>query len=381
MIKFLLIVSIVLLAGCANLQTIDRTTSFSSSTEKKGTLRAIHLDAQQRLILTNQINRICAEPSPDALAAYASSLGFGLSAPTQGSASLAQSLQNSSGSIGLRTQSITLMRDTLYRMCEAWMNEAIGPVQVATFLGRSLDLTAVILAVEQLTGAVAAKQIVLTGASGAGGSAAILSNQELLDAAREDEQGKAKLLEESQTALQNNKEAVAIKTTEVSEARTAYNDAIAPGSSVPSSRQSELKTDLNKKESELASLNTQQETLESETSIRSRLLEESQKNRKTIEDIKNSAVANAISNTNTSGQFGAPIQIKQLSAEATREISTAVKEMVTRVLDKKYTEAACVALLSNDSEKLYGKLDEVMNLCVKLITKNLELEANRTSRY
>lgn len=71
------------------------------------------------------------------------------------------------------------MRDALYRMCEAYANGAISEAQVITPLNRSQDLTAVILAVEQLTDAVAASQAVLTGSSGASGFATALDNSKL----------------------------------------------------------------------------------------------------------------------------------------------------------------------------------------------------------
>ncbi len=87
--KILVILSMGL-SGCANFQTVSRQTTLPGGS---GGL-AIHLDAQQRLVVVNALGRYCTEPSPDALAAYASSLGLGVSAPTQGAASLAQALQS-----------------------------------------------------------------------------------------------------------------------------------------------------------------------------------------------------------------------------------------------------------------------------------------------
>ena len=111
------------LVGCATLQTVGRTTDIKDGI-------AIHLDAQQRLVLA-RADKYCAEPSPDALSAYVGSLGLGVSSPGQGAASLVKSLQSATGSIGLRTQSITLMRDALYRMCEASNNGHLNELEVA----------------------------------------------------------------------------------------------------------------------------------------------------------------------------------------------------------------------------------------------------------
>ena len=116
----------VMLSACADLQTIGRRTALPNNNASDPYGVAIHLDANQRLVIV-QGQKYCAEPSPDAFAAYAASLGLGISAPTQGAASAAQALQSSAGSIGLRTQSITLMRDALYRMCEAANNANLNP--------------------------------------------------------------------------------------------------------------------------------------------------------------------------------------------------------------------------------------------------------------
>ena len=171
-----LVVGIAYLASCANLQTVGRTTPIDNGT-------AIHLDAQQRLVVASA-NGYCAEPSPDALSAYVASLGF--SAPgsqNREGASFLEALKSATGSIGLRTQSITLMRDALYRMCEASNNGHLSDLEVAAFLRRSQDLTAVVLAIEQLTGAVAANQLALTPGSTATRAEELVSNQQALNEA------------------------------------------------------------------------------------------------------------------------------------------------------------------------------------------------------
>lgn len=159
-----LIVTFILQVGCANMQTIDRTTTFPP-----GKSIGVHLDAQQRLVLSTA-KGICAEPSPDALSAYASSLGLSIIPPGEGQLSVTKALQGSTGGIGLRTQSITLMRDALYRICEASNNGHLSEWEIAASLRRSQDLTAVILAVEQLTSATVARPVTLTASTRAGTS-------------------------------------------------------------------------------------------------------------------------------------------------------------------------------------------------------------------
>ena len=140
----ILFVPVLLLLGCrtANRLTVDRTTilpplqttqdiGHGGATTIHGT--AIHLDAQQRLVLATA-RGYCAEPSPDAMSAYASSIGLGLRVSPTTAASAAEALQSYAGSIGLRTQSITLMRDALYRMCEASNNDHLADWEIAACL-------------------------------------------------------------------------------------------------------------------------------------------------------------------------------------------------------------------------------------------------------
>ncbi len=97
------------------------------------------MDARQRTIVsvergtppdTHRI--ICAEPSPDTLATIAASGGLsgGVSGipAVPGSVDLATSFSNAEQAafIGARNSTIQLLRDGLYRACEAYMNGALG---------------------------------------------------------------------------------------------------------------------------------------------------------------------------------------------------------------------------------------------------------------
>ena len=180
--------------GCANISPLNPTSIFptvgdgsvtvtgSQSNqvnlrETKASKHSVHLDASQRLLFFKK-GMICAEPSPDALQAYASSLGFGLTAPQPATAEGVQALSTSSGSIGLRTQSINLVRDYLYRVCEAAASGSISEVDVAQILRRLQDMTLGILAIEQLTASTNENAVEL---------ANLAAIQESLDEARETE--------------------------------------------------------------------------------------------------------------------------------------------------------------------------------------------------
>lgn len=188
------------IAGCANLNTVDR-----ASTHATGT--AVHLDAPQRLAFLSTTGKVCAEPSPDSLQAYASSLGVGFGRSAAESLSIAQALSASSGSIGLRTQSITLMRDALYRVCEMYYSGALTEQQAAHLLQRSQDLTLAVLAIEQLTGAVTAQQVMLTSESSANAAATANDTQRELERAQSNEAEKKDTKEKLEKELEPLKKA------------------------------------------------------------------------------------------------------------------------------------------------------------------------------
>ena len=63
--------------------------------------------------------------------------------------------------IGLRTQSIQLLRDAMYRICEAYWNDALDSESLIAMHRRFQNLMTGLLAIEQLTGAVRPEPIIL----------------------------------------------------------------------------------------------------------------------------------------------------------------------------------------------------------------------------
>jgi hypothetical protein len=134
-----------LLAGCAEMTHLTRTRSVSGGD-------AILIDAKQRGIFTRR-DVLCAEPSPDALSAIAASQNMNIGTPKGTTIGQSISIAEAAASIGLRTQSIQLMRDHMYRLCEAYQSGAIGPVGLQLLHRRFQTTMVAILAIEQLTGA------------------------------------------------------------------------------------------------------------------------------------------------------------------------------------------------------------------------------------
>jgi hypothetical protein len=93
---------------------------------------------------------ICAEPSPDAMVGIAAALG--LDVPFRGgSIGFEGKLAEAVAQMGTRTQTIQLLRDGLYRACEAYMNGVLDEADYETLL-RHYDSTMIMLvAVDGLT--------------------------------------------------------------------------------------------------------------------------------------------------------------------------------------------------------------------------------------
>lgn len=161
-----LLVSAQLLGGCAEMTHLTRTRDL-------GTSHFLLIDAKQRAI-SSVSNINCAEPSPDALSAIAASQSLNLATPEGTSLGQAFALAESAGSIGLRTQSIQLLRDHMFRVCEAYQAGKISPFMVALFHRRFQTSTIAILAIEQLTGTMRAPAIILGGSAASGNADAIV---------------------------------------------------------------------------------------------------------------------------------------------------------------------------------------------------------------
>lgn len=149
---------VMLLASCspANQSSIFRTFSIEDST-------SVSLDAHQRAIISSEYTvdgkptRIiyCAEPSPDAFASITSSLSLSLDGVVldeDKSAVLTQALAaTASNALNARTATIQLLRDGLYRACEAHAAGALSRHEYAGALRQYQNMMLALLSIELLT--------------------------------------------------------------------------------------------------------------------------------------------------------------------------------------------------------------------------------------
>lgn len=166
-----------LMTGCAYFTNYTRSVDFQERSYALDVKQRV-VFAQDRLTLNGEGKQIvkrviCAEPSPDALTVISASAGVsaanaisaGVSAATSNSANqnvnVTAALAEQGAFVGLRTQSIQLLRDTMYRLCEGYAAGAIDEEEFTAMQRRYQSTMMGLLAIEQLTRPVVAAQVVL----------------------------------------------------------------------------------------------------------------------------------------------------------------------------------------------------------------------------
>lgn len=131
---------------------------------------SVTIDANQRAIISTSRTEasdgnlsaiaytryiVCAEPNPDALVATAGSLSteqegdFGDAATIM--ASLFSEYEQSVNKLGNRNDTIQLLRDGLFRTCEAYQNRAIDETEYSLLANKYANIMVILLAIEKLT--------------------------------------------------------------------------------------------------------------------------------------------------------------------------------------------------------------------------------------
>jgi hypothetical protein len=157
---------VLLLNGCANkysthetLHKLGQSDVLLSSAELRATVATpVTRASDGSRLLPDQV--VCAEPSPDVAKAVQESFGLGgglgVDIPTQvsGSAavSIARARAEAAAQLGERLATIQLLRDGLYRACEAYANGAFSETTYALLLSRYDDTMVTLLSAELAAG-------------------------------------------------------------------------------------------------------------------------------------------------------------------------------------------------------------------------------------
>lgn len=141
-----------LLAGCSS-------RFYKEFTIDKDPPTSLSIDAGQRLLLVtdrggeNKKQRIvCAEPSPDMFAINAIGMALNIEPPVaDGKGSISVGSAESAIAFGIRTQTVQLLRDGLYRACEAYLNGVLGKDEYHNIVKGYDEVLITLLALEGLT--------------------------------------------------------------------------------------------------------------------------------------------------------------------------------------------------------------------------------------
>lgn len=178
-----------------------------------GDTDALLTDAEQRIVVARPFSRIdhgrvvpkellCAEPSPDVAKVFSKSFNFSgaLSAVAKAQEAPVQGAVNTSGAASAATAqalaqltnrlaTIQLLRDGLYRACEAYANGALSEVTYAVILSGYADTMVTLMSGELAAGNFGQSLAVIgTSASGTAASAANQASQDQAKAQASQEQ-------------------------------------------------------------------------------------------------------------------------------------------------------------------------------------------------
>jgi hypothetical protein len=201
-----------------------------------GGASALVTDATYRLVTAtpiknwNELGRfkpeqvLCAEPSPDVAKAVSAAFNAGISIDFQGQAadlpadlkaklasSIAKSRSESLAQLTERLPTIQLLRDGLFRACEAYGNGAISPISYSLLLSRYGDTMVTLLGSELVAGDFGRQLAALGGSAGGEASASLNATDDTTRSAERN-------LERSGSDL-------AQKTADVAKAQTAADSA------------------------------------------------------------------------------------------------------------------------------------------------------------
>ena len=307
----LLALALGLAVGCsANWRSIGRPFSV-----RPDNAQSLAIDAKQRVVYSRIFNDdrsiVCAEPSPDALTALSSALAGSVDASGYGSATASYSAAEAAMNIGVRTQTIQLLRDGMYRLCEAYFNSALEGRDMRAAHLRYQDLMVALLAIEQLTGAATPRPAVTL--ANASGEAALRLNDV------QDE------IEEAEDKRDEKKKEVANLEKKVEEKKAA-----------------EKKDGLS--DEDKAAAKEAREAAEADLKKAKEALAELEENVAALEERRDERRSSA-STSATTGSAVSSVSAAQMTPDLAREISGSVKAIAVEFL-RGGREAECLALIN-----------------------------------
>ena len=406
-------IATIALGGCANLNSIHH--EFSTPSPNGGAQsRAIAVDAKQRFLElrldpTETWWVMCAEPSPDALAAYSASFAgnAAVQLPTGAStkeiaAAVAGAFAEQAAAFGLRTQSITLLRDNAFRLCEGLLNRGLDARQFAILHRRLQNVTIATLAIEQLTGYARPTVTAIGGSASASAAGRVqqalndldkarklkASKDEAADMAHSDAERAKTEGEKAKKTAEEDAAAAATAATMAEKDAAALKSAQANVEKLPASATSEQKKaaedarDKAKSKSEASDAAKKQADIKAASSAEAKKKAdaaatkanssiatadkeavEAKDSVKVAEEAYEAAKGLAADAIGTAAQFSVPAAPPTI----TKEVAQSVSAIVALAIDRDYTKDTCLDYLVTP-RKTTGALDsEVRDVCIDLM--------------
>lgn len=322
------------------------------------------VDAKQRAILaavpsgasSPEGRRFCAEPSPDVFAVIAQALSVGGSFGRSGDPKAIEAALNAAfssseqGSTIPRTQTTNMLREVMYRTCERFLSGGITDVELSLQAVRDQRLIVSILAIEQLTGAVTPKPVVIgASASGSSGSSGA-------DAAiRLDDQFKV---------AQRKAEAQSAKQAAYDELNGTAKDCDAIAKAVAEKKETDLSQALKDKRPKC-------EAAAAELAAAKKEKTEADAHYKALSSAASSGGVPVVS----SGSLMTPVAGGGLDggqSESIAQVATAVREIVAGTFKQDEFLFLCLKVLKNGE-----KLSELSKSCLQYIQSTVDIERKR----
>lgn len=366
--------------GCAYFTTYTKAVDLES--------QSYSLDVKQRVVLSKRLETthpesgvrksiqvVCAEPSPDAMTVISASAGADAANSIAAAATRATDSQsevgNASGStstntnarqslnvtaalaeqgafVGLRTQSIQLLRDTMYRLCEGYASGAITEEEFTAMQRRYQSTMMGLLAIEQLTRPVVAAQVVL--ASSAQAKSGPLGDTSAIDAARTRLDAKEKELTAAQVAYGEAKaaedQARDRLTENLSAEQSARSSAITSTDGDEAAKKAAADAAAKPFLDARPELQRLMKTAATNTSSRSTVLRASEKAQAQASD---DLLAVKSATSSQAGGYGNMGPIREAAAQMTAELSRHIY-LIVQEINSSYTRDGCFSLLQQSAK-------------------------------
>ncbi|SFU54278.1 hypothetical protein [Pseudoduganella namucuonensis] len=317
-----------LLSSCAEFTTSTKNVDLRS--------QSLALDVKQRVVISQSrsevgqsLSVICAEPSPDALTVIGASAGISLNRGSGTSGSFATALSESGAFVGLRTQSIQLLRDAMYRLCEGYASGAVTQPDFAAMQRRYQSTMMGLIAIEQLTGPVVASQALLIASADAkagatAGDAAVSTAQAKVQTATDAVLVAQTELDKASAKLESSNKGVADAQQKLAVARNV---------------KPPVQADIDSLVTSLATLQAEQQTSQLDLADKRRKLDAAYEVKRLAGIELNQAKSSVAASGSGAGRLG---DVAKATTDSNVALAAAVTEIV-REINLSYTKDGCLA--------------------------------------